>query len=190
MTSDANKGRRMGFHHMAIATRDLEASHRFYTEAMGFELVKTVVAPTPEGAGWARHLFYDAGDNGMLAIWDLHDDEHIPPDFSPAISTGLGLPSWVNHVAFNATDLDDLHRRRDHWLSLGYDAAEIDHGWCTSVYTNDPNGIMVEFCTTTRTFGAHDRAEAAELLAASEPPLEAPPDVQFFEARDHQATAR
>jgi catechol 2,3-dioxygenase-like lactoylglutathione lyase family enzyme len=179
----------MGFHHLAIATRDLDATHRFYTEAMGFELVKAVAAPTPEG-GWARHLFYDAGDDGMLAIWDLHDDEHIPPDFSPAISTGLGLPAWVNHVAFNATDLDDLCRRRDHWLSLGYDAAQIDHGWCTSVYTNDPNGILVEFCTTTSTFTEHDRAEAAAVLAASEPPLEAPPDARFFRARDYDAAAR
>src|SRR2546421_509771 len=33
----------MAFHHVALATRDLEATHRFYTEAMGFELVKAVV---------------------------------------------------------------------------------------------------------------------------------------------------
>ncbi|MEE3326324.1 MAG: hypothetical protein VX252_03250, partial [Myxococcota bacterium] len=26
----------------------------------------------------------------------------------------------------------------------------IDHGWCRSVYTVDPNGIMVEFCVTTK----------------------------------------
>jgi catechol 2,3-dioxygenase-like lactoylglutathione lyase family enzyme len=179
----------MGFHHLAIATKDLEATHRFYTEAMGFELVKVVAAPTPEG-GWARHLFYDAGDDAMLAIWDLHDDEHIPPDFSPAISTGLGLPAWVNHVAFNARDLDDLRRRRDRWLSLGHDAAQIDHGWCTSVYTNDPNGILVEFCTTTHAFTEQDRAEAAAMLAASAPALEAPPEAQFFEARHYDAAAR
>jgi catechol 2,3-dioxygenase-like lactoylglutathione lyase family enzyme len=174
----------MGFHHLAIATRDLEATHRFYTEAMGFELVKVVAAETPEGGGWARHLFYDAGDDGMLAIWDLHDDEHIPPDFSPAISTGLGLPSWVNHVAFNATDLDDIARRRDHWIALGYDVVEIDHGWCTSISTNDPNGIAVEFCTTTAAFTEHERAEAHELLAASKPPLEDPPEARFYLARD------
>jgi catechol 2,3-dioxygenase-like lactoylglutathione lyase family enzyme len=177
----------MGFHHIAIATRDVDATHRFYTEAMGFELVKAVVSATPEGGGWARHLFYDAGDGGMLAIWDLHDDEHIPPDFSPAISTGLGLPSWVNHIAFNAVDVDEIARRRDRWLALGYDAVEIDHGWCTSIYTDDPNGIVVEFCTTTRAFTALDRTEAAAVLIAGEPHLEAPPDVRFFHARDHGA---
>ena len=40
----------MAFHHVALATRDLDATHRFYTEAMGFELVKAVVAPTEETA--------------------------------------------------------------------------------------------------------------------------------------------
>ena len=63
----------MAFHHVAIATRDLEATHRFYSEAMGFELVNVDVIPFME-TGWARHLFYDTGNGEMLAIWDLHDD--------------------------------------------------------------------------------------------------------------------
>jgi catechol 2,3-dioxygenase-like lactoylglutathione lyase family enzyme len=180
----------MGFHHVAIATRDLEATHRFYTEAMGFALVKTVVAPTPEGGGWARHLFYDTGNGEMLAIWDLHDDDHIPPDFSPAISTGLGLPSWVNHIAFAAADLDEIARRRDRWLALGHDVVEIDHGWCTSVYCDDPNGIAVEFCTSTRAFTDREHAEAATVVAAAKPDLEAPPEPKFHMAADFAAGAR
>jgi catechol 2,3-dioxygenase-like lactoylglutathione lyase family enzyme len=43
----------MAFHHLALATNDMAATHRFYTEAMGFELVKAVVAPTPT-RGWAK----------------------------------------------------------------------------------------------------------------------------------------
>ncbi len=86
----------MAFHHVALATRDIDATHRFYTEVMGFTLVKAVVAPTPNG-GWARHVFYDTGD-GMIAFWDLHDPKMV--DFDPAISTGLGLEPWVNHIAF------------------------------------------------------------------------------------------
>ena len=30
----------MAFHHVAITTRDLAATHAFYTEVMGFELVR------------------------------------------------------------------------------------------------------------------------------------------------------
>ena len=178
----------MGYHHLAIATRDLDATHRFYTEAMGFELVKAVAAPTPDGSGgWARHLFYDTGNGEMFAIWDLHDDG-IPPDFSPAISTGLGLPSWVNHIAFAAADLDDIARRRDRWLANGHDVLEINHGWCTSIYCDDPNGIAVEFCTTTATFGTADRDEADAILNATKPELEAPPDaITAYAAADYQA---
>jgi catechol 2,3-dioxygenase-like lactoylglutathione lyase family enzyme len=169
----------MGFHHVAIATRDLDATHRFYSEGMGFDLVKVVAAPTPE-SGWARHLFYDTGGNGLLAIWDIHD--RTLDDYSTAISTGLGLPAWANHIAFHANDLDDLEARKQRWLANGIDAAEIDHGWCRSIYANDPNGIMVEFCTTTVEFTDADGREATALLHAPNPPLEAPPEPAFFRA--------
>jgi hypothetical protein len=66
----------------------------------------------------------------------------------------------------------------------------IDHGWCTSIYANDPNGIMVEFCATTRALTADDRRQAHELLAAAAPVVNRdPPPMQFFEARSpHDAT--
>jgi len=167
----------MAFHHVAIATNNLDATHRFYTEVMGFELVKVVVTPTPEG-GWARHVFYDTGD-GMIAFWDLHDDEI--PAFDASISRGLGLPTWTNHLAFDAPTLTDLDAMKRRWLDHEETVAEIDHGWCTSIYTTDPNGVMVEFCTTTKAFTAADRAEAAALLTADTPPLEPAPDVVFHE---------
>jgi len=170
----------MAFHHVAIATKDLEATHRFYTEAMGFELAKVEAAPTPE-SGWARHLFYDTGDGEMLAVWDLH----VPSldGFRTEISTGLGLPPWVNHIAFNSPDLEDLDLRLKRWIDQDLECVRIDHGWCTSIYTNDPNGITVEFCSSTRELTVDDRAEALELLRATKPALAAPPtDIEFFTA--------
>ncbi len=165
----------MGFHHVALATRDLAATHVFYTEAMSFELVKVVAAPTRgEGTGWARHLFYDTGGQGLIAFWDLHD-ETIPTDCDPAISTGLGLPVWANHLAFDTPGLDALEQRKRRWLDAGHDVAEIDHGWCTSIYTTDPNGILVEFCCTTAGLTRADRDEAQVLLRAEQPPLEVAP---------------
>ena len=172
----------MPSHHVAITTRDLEASHRFYTEAMGFQLVKVEAAPTPtEESGWARHLFYDTGNGEMLAIWDLHAPSL--DGYRTEISTGLGLPPWANHIAFDATDLDDLKVKLERWLDFGLECVRIDHGWCTSIYANDPSGITVEFCTSTRALTADDRAQANELLAATKPALSAPPeDIEFFAA--------
>jgi catechol 2,3-dioxygenase-like lactoylglutathione lyase family enzyme len=122
----------MGFHHVAFAARDLQTTHRFYTEAMGFSLVKAVAGKTPAG-GWAKHLFYDTGGQGLIAFWEIHDDAEVSKDWSPAISTGLGLPAWVNHVAFHAEDLGDLEARKRRWLEHGLDVFEVDHGFCSSI---------------------------------------------------------
>lgn len=177
----------MGFHHTAFATRDVEGTHRFYTEAMGFELVKVVVAPT-EAGGWAKHLFYEVSTDEYIAFWDLHD-ESLPAQWSAAISTGQGLPIWVNHLAFRAGGLDDLAARRQRWLDHGHTVHEIDHGWCRSIYTVDPNGILVEFCTTTRALTGEDREEAHRLLADPRPPLETPPEVIVHQPKRRVAAA-
>lgn len=162
----------MGFHHLALASRDTRATHRFYTEAMGFRLQKVEVAPTPAG-GWAKHFFYEIRDGGaMIAFWELHD-ESFPAPIPTAISESLGLPAWVNHVAFAADSRADLDARRERWLAHGHDVMEIDHGWCTSIYAQDPNGILVEFCLTTRVLDAADRAEAERLLFDPAPPRSA-----------------
>lgn len=171
----------MAFHHVAIATRDLEATHRFYTDVMGFDLVKTEVAPALEG-GWARHLFYDTGDGSCLAFWDLHDDPAVPDDFDPSISRGLGLPSWTNHLAFDARDLEALDAVQQRWLAHGYDVLRIDHGWCESIYIDDPNGIAVEFCCTTAQFTDADRRRADELRRAVAPPQAARPAPEILTA--------
>jgi catechol 2,3-dioxygenase-like lactoylglutathione lyase family enzyme len=176
----------MGVHHLAFATKDLHANHRFYTEAMGFELVKVEVAQI--GEGWAKHLFYSTGSarDQLVAFWDLHDP--TLGEWSADISRGQGLPPGVNHLAFSADGLGDLARRKERWLEHGHDVMEIDHDWCVSVYTTDPNGIMVEFCTLVRDFSAADRAEAEALLANPAPELRREPkSIVIHKARDWAA---
>lgn len=172
----------MGFHHVAFAARDLAVNHRFYTDAMGFELVKAVVAPTDAPGGWAKHVFYDTGNGEMIAFWELHDDRMAGRE--TAISTGLGFEPWVNHLAFAADSVGDLERRRDRWLAHGHDALQVDHGFCVSTYTMDPNGILVEFCVDTKPYTADDKADAMSVLAEATPALGEAPDPRFFRARD------
>jgi catechol 2,3-dioxygenase-like lactoylglutathione lyase family enzyme len=172
----------MGFHHVALATRDLAATHAFYTEAMGFELIKAVVAPTDAPGGWAKHVFYDTGgEEGLIAFWDLHDDRMT--DFDPSISLGLGLQPWVNHVAFTATGVDDIAVRRQRWLDNGYDVMEVDHGWCVSIYTMDPNRILVEFCVDTAPYSQADKDHALSLISDDAPELESAPVPVFHRAK-------
>jgi catechol 2,3-dioxygenase-like lactoylglutathione lyase family enzyme len=175
------------FHHLAVAARDLGASHRFYAEAMGFELVRVEVIPYGK-QGWARHLFYDTGGGEMLALWDIHD-EHLG-EFDAGLSSGLGLPRFVNHVAFAAPDAAALDAQRDRWLAAGHDVVRIDHGWCASVYADDPNGTTVELCLTTSPVTDEDRRLAVERLAAEEPEVDrTPPAVDFFLAAEHRPGA-
>ena len=169
----------MGFHHVALATRDTAATHEFYTSVMGFQLVKVVTAPTPgEHGGWSKHFFYDtngaggssSSDNGMIAFWEIHDTE-IGDDFPVDINTTAGLPWWVNHIAFDAPTVEDLHRHRDRWRSHGHHVLEVDHEFCTSIYIRDPSGNMVEFCHTNRAFSTDELADAHRLLHDSSPAM-------------------
>jgi catechol 2,3-dioxygenase-like lactoylglutathione lyase family enzyme len=174
----------MAFHHLAFASRNTDATHRFYTEAMGFKLEKVIVGASPEG-GWAKHFFYDTGDGSLLAFWEIHGDDDAQINAKTAISDDLGLAHHYNHVAFDSPTLDDLAAKRDRWLSLGYDVAEIDHEFCVSIYADDPNGIMVEFCCTTREFDDDDRAQAAKRLVETKPALDPDPKISFFLASEY-----
>ncbi len=167
----------MGFHHVALATRDTAATHEFYTSVMGFNLVKVVTAPTPgEHGGWSKHFFYDtngaggSSDNGMIAFWEIHDTE-IGDTFPVDINTTAGLPWWVNHIAFDAPTVEDLHRHRDRWRSHGHHVLEVDHEFCTSIYIRDPSANMVEFCHTNRAFTSDELADAQRLLHDPSPAM-------------------
>jgi hypothetical protein len=94
----------------------------------------------------------------------------------------------VNHLAFDAADVDDLDARRRRLTGHGHYVAEIDHGWCRSIYVTDPNGILVEFCTTTRALTADDAAEARRLLADANPQVLPAPSVAIHEPSVAAAT--
>ena len=133
-------------HHIALACRDVEETHRFYGDLLGLRLVHTEVQA---GAGGAvRHFFYDLGDGSCIAFFDLHNVGE-PEPLETAISTGLGLPVWVNHIALRR-ELDELPGIKDRLEKRGVaPTMEADHGWCTSLYYTDPNGILIEFCADT-----------------------------------------
>jgi len=164
----------MAYHHLALACRDIRAIHDFYEGLMGFELVKVEVGPVPEG-GWAKHFFYRMGDDArFIAFWELHD---VPgaDAFETSLSRAAGLPDQINHIAFDAGDMAGLQARRQRWLEAGLQVLEIDHNWCHSIYTRDPNDNVVEFCVTTGAFTAQERARALDALATTTPEFSSPP---------------
>lgn len=173
----------MAIHHIALATNDLSATHRFYTEAMGFTLVHVEDGTTEVPGGWFHHALFDTGDGALLAFMELHDERCT--DFDAAISRGLGLPSWVNHLAFGVDDLESLDVARDRWLRCGLDVVRMEHNHAISLYTEDPNGTLVEWCCQTRAYSDTERSEASARLIADDLPRDAPTEMEFFLAADH-----
>ncbi len=158
----------MSYHHLALAAKDMKATHNFYENVMGFELVKVEVAPLPEG-GWGKHFFYRMGgdDTKFIAFWELHDvpnQDELKFDLNEAAN----MPYGTNHYSFSVDSIEELQVWRDKWQAAGCDVMEIDHNWCHSVYTKDPNGNMVEFCLTTGAFDASTREEALAMLDETE----------------------
>ena len=172
----------MPFHHVAITTKDMTATHDFYSKVMGFDLVRVEKA-VPNKDTWAKHFFYDTGNGDMLAVWEIHDDS-LGDDYPTSISRGLGLPVWSNHIAFSLDSLDSLKAHISRINSHGIDVTEIDHGWCTSIYINDPNEIMVEYCVTTKAFTERDKEDALKAITSDAIDDNAPPKVTMHPASE------
>ena len=173
----------MSYHHLALAAKDMSQMHAFYENIMGFELVKVEVAPIREG-GWGKHFFYrlDGDDTKFIAFWELHEtpsqDQHIHD-----LNQAANLPAGTNHFSFVAHSVEELMAWKDKWTAAGLDSLEIDHNWCHSVYTRDPNGNMIEFCMTTGTFTDADRTRALAALEETEfSPSPAPAKIQPWPA--------
>ncbi len=152
----------MPLHHVAYATRDVDATTHFYEDLMGFPLVHTEVQSF--GESWIRHVFYDIGGGECIAFFEF---EHVgeAEGWTTDVSDGVGLPVWVNHCAFRATE-EQQETVRQRMSAEGIEPLmEQDHGWCHSLYYLDPNRIMVELCRDTPGFEP-DPGEAKRLLHA------------------------
>lgn len=104
--------------------------------------------------------------------------------FESNISKAAGLLDHINDIAFDVTSMDDLQKRKQRWLDAGCDVMEIDHNWCCSIYTKDPNDNLVEFCLTKGAFTEADRLTALQQLTADEATFsQGSASVQGFESR-------
>ena len=126
------KPKRVG--HLVLNVRDVEASTRFYTEILGFEIAVQRPNMTFLTCGKIHH---------DLALFKASED-------SPPVSEGqVGL----NHFAVQVEDLDAL---KETYLRLKEKGVPVDntvdHGMTQSVYFHDPDGIRIEFfCNSTST---------------------------------------
>lgn len=130
-------------HHNAYVTRDQEATRHFYEDILGFPLVATwSEVDTLFGAERVYcHTFFGLQDGSALAFFQFakKEDQELfdtPVAFSPFRHIALKVSSEVQQ---------DLHRRlkEANWLPKA--TFVLEHGYCTSLYAADPNGLQLEF---------------------------------------------
>lgn len=128
-------------HHTAYVTKDQEATRHFYEDILGFPLLATW-SETDELFGAERvycHTFYGLQDGSALAFFQFANEEDQKL-FDPEL-----LPSPFRHIALkvDAESQAEMQKRLD---AAGVENSFVlEHGYCNSLYAEDPNGMLVEF---------------------------------------------
>lgn len=160
-------------HHNAYVTKDQEATRAFYEDLIGLPLVATW-SEQDELFGAERvycHTFFELGDGSALAFFQFANQEDADL-FDPEL-----IPSPFRHIALKVSaELQDAIAKRladAGWNPEG--TFVLEHGYCRSLYTEDPNGLLVEFTVD---------APEVEAIAADRRPL-AHEELKKWLAGDH-----
>ena len=120
--------------HLVLNVKDQEASTKFYTEVLGFE-----ISINREGFGT------------FLTCGKIHHDIALfqaAPDAAPVTPGGLGL----NHMALQVQNFDVLTEFYNKFQKLGVELRTTDHSMTKSIYITDPDGNGIElFCNSQET---------------------------------------
>jgi catechol 2,3-dioxygenase-like lactoylglutathione lyase family enzyme len=126
-----------GINHLAMATRDMDTTIRFWRDLLGMRLVAGLGRP-----GY-RHYFFQISDHDMIAFFEWPDVEKISEKDHGAPVKG---PFVFDHVSFEVESEDDLWELKDKLEAAHIWVSEvIDHGFIHSIYAFDPNNIPIEF---------------------------------------------
>jgi catechol 2,3-dioxygenase-like lactoylglutathione lyase family enzyme len=160
-----------GFSHIGLSTLDMDKTLDFYENTLGFKAVRYDLIPVKEG-GAIRHVFFDVGRDQLIAFMEARGVQGIPAEYDTSISRGLGVPPAFYHFAFEAGSEAGLEQRRKDLAARGIKVTDIvDHDWAKSIYFNDPNGVMLEFCCLTRELTASDAKMEARFEVSNDSPL-------------------
>lgn len=124
--------------HYSIRTDDLDATRDFYVDALG--LVDGARPPFPFPGYWLY-----CGDRPVVHLIGLDPEgeqglaDYMGEDRKQALKGG----GAVDHVAFNADDLDGMRRRLEE-LGIAYRERAVPDMELQQVFVQDPNGFTIE----------------------------------------------
>lgn len=137
-------------HHHAYVVKDQEATRHFYEDILGMPLVATW-CEVEHVRGKERtycHTFFELTDGSAMAFFQFAD----PADEAELL---LDSASSLNHVAL-ATSAEQQDLTRQALEAAGVNHRTVDHGYCRSLYTTDPDGLTVEFTVDAADVGEID----------------------------------
>lgn len=130
-----------GLNHLVLNVRDMEQSHRFWTEMLGFRHVGTF-HKTERLRDPRPMRFYSGDHEGRMNHHDIALVEY--PDL-PAAGDSGALPCAINHIAITLPDRESWLRQLRYLQSSGVPfERRVDHGMTHSLYIRDPNGYGIE----------------------------------------------
>jgi catechol 2,3-dioxygenase len=133
----------VGINHLVLNVRNMEESHTFWTEIMGFKQVGEL-HPRPDRPNPPNMRFYSGDHSGKLNHHDLALVEMptLPP---PPAWDMFNSPLAINHIAIALPDRDAWLKQLAFLQSRGVTFhRRVNHGMTHSVYITDPNGYGIE----------------------------------------------
>ncbi|MGA9572531.1 MAG: VOC family protein [Lysobacterales bacterium] len=129
-------------HHVAYRCKDAGETVAFYKDVLDMDLVLAIAedqVPSTRAPDPYIHIFLDAGQGNVLAFFEIPN--------SPAMGRDENTPDWVQHIAFEIGDMDELLAARDKIEAAGLEViGPTDHYLFKSIYFFDPNGHRLELC--------------------------------------------
>lgn len=129
--------------HYSIRTLDIEASRRFYTEVMGFEVGFRPAFDFP--GVWLYNGAPQAGSYGVVHIIGIDPDN---PDGLKAYLgdrdvSSLNGTGTVDHMAFTATGLAEMRQRLERH-GVAYRERTVPNLGLHQVFFEDPSQVTIE----------------------------------------------
>ncbi|MCB8985197.1 MAG: VOC family protein [Ardenticatenaceae bacterium] len=130
-----------GMHHITAIGTDIERTHAFFSGLLGLQRVKmTSNFDDPTSAHW--YWGVDNGRPGTLITYFERDPQDKRYHF---VQMGAGQ---THHYAFAVPDADTQLAFREKLLQAGLRVTPVlDRVYFKSIYTNDPDGHIVELAT-------------------------------------------
>lgn len=154
-----------GWHHHAVRTRDMVATRAFYEGVLGMPLVGTWVEAFDVNRNEPSnymHCFFEVGDGSALAFFQFEEGMRDPPMPMPR-------DPYEHHIALAVESIAEAKAAKERLEAAGFPSWEVDHGYCFSIYTHDPNGMVVELAT----FVPNGEVILAQAAATAERDMEA-----------------